>query len=291
MLEVASKSPLVLGDALELIQSFLERESHPQGGVKNRAGEPDLYYGFFGLESKRALAVPWEVEPWVKYLESFGDGPSDDLVHLSCLIRCWANLPSEFLSEERRDVFRMKLERFKSKDGAFNTTLNQDQGSAYGCFVALDTFDNLKASRPDPEPLIERIIKVKTPTGGFAFNEGMVEGTTPTTAAAIVGLAQLGYSMNELASSREWLLSRRHESGGLLAVPNAPMPDLLSTATALHTLNVMGEDISSWSEHCLDYVDSLWVNTGGFYAHWSDETLDVEYLYYALLALGHLASK
>ena len=84
-------------------------------------------------------------------------------------------------------------------------------------------------------------------------------------------------------------MQRRDKSGGIMAVPQAPMPDLLSTATALHTLTVLGEDLSDWSEFCLDYIDSLWVNTGGFYAHWSDDKLDVEYLFYGLLALGHLS--
>lgn len=42
-------------------------------------------------------------------------------------------------------------------------------------------------------------------------------------------------------------------------------------------------------EPCLDFVDSLWTNKGAFYGSWLEDTLDCEYTYYALLALGHLS--
>ena len=42
-------------------------------------------------------------------------------------------------------------------------------------------------------------------------------------------------------------------------------------------------------EPCLDFVDSLWTNRGGFFGTWADDTVDCEYTYYALLALGHLS--
>ncbi len=72
-------------------------------------------------------------------------------------------------------------------------------------------------------------------------------------------------------------------------MPRAPMPDLLSTATALHALAGLQVPFDSVREACLDFVDSLWTNSGAFYGHWHDEFLDVEYTYYALLALGHLS--
>jgi hypothetical protein len=42
-------------------------------------------------------------------------------------------------------------------------------------------------------------------------------------------------------------------------------------------------------ESCLDFVDSLWTNEGGFHGNWADEDLDCEYTCYGLLALGHLS--
>ena len=68
----------------------------------------------------------------------------------------------------------------------------------------------------------------------------------------------------------------------------APVPDLLSTATALHALDAMHVDLKPLAEPCLDFLDSLWTNRGGFCGSWEDDALDCEYTYYALLALGHL---
>jgi hypothetical protein len=73
-------------------------------------------------------------------------------------------------------------------------------------------------------------------------------------------------------------------------MPAAPLPDLLSTATTLHALSGMQVAIPApMRERCLDFIDSLWTNKGGFHGHWADDDLDAEYTFYGLLALGHLA--
>lgn len=289
MMAVAKGSSKVLGEATDLIRGFLESQVHPQGGMVNRAGNSDLYYGFFGMECQQVVGLSLNYREWEAYLNSFDLNYGDDLVHLGCLVRCWANMPKETFLDDLREHFRERLDQFKSQDGSFHTLKDQSKGSAYGCFVAMDTYHNLGFEVPDADAVINRILKVKTPTGAFAFEEGMPEGTTPTTAAALVALASLHYPLDQLNQSRDWLLSRWQDNGGILAVPEAPMPDLLSTATALHTLSKLGVSFDDKKEACLDFIDSLWVNRGGFYAHWSDDVLDVEYLFYALLALGHLA--
>jgi prenyltransferase beta subunit len=86
-----------------------------------------------------------------------------------------------------------------------------------------------------------------------------------------------------------WLLGQVHPSGGFLATPGAPLPDLLSTATALHALESLEVKYDHLRDLTLDYVDSLWSAEGGFHGHWADDDLDVEYTSYGLLALGHLS--
>ncbi len=86
-----------------------------------------------------------------------------------------------------------------------------------------------------------------------------------------------------------WLLARHRPEGGFFATPMAPMPDLLSTATALHALAALQVDFEAIKEPCIDFVDSLWTNQGGFYGNWAEDRVDCEYTYYALLALGHLS--
>ena len=67
------------------------------------------------------------------------------------------------------------------------------------------------------------------------------------------------------------------------------MPDLLSTAVTLHALDGLQSDFAKLRDPILDYIDTLWTADGGFHGNWSDDTLDIEYTYYGLLALGHLA--
>ena len=91
------------------------------------------------------------------------------------------------------------------------------------------------------------------------------------------------------ADAGQWLLNQLHPAGGFLAMPNAPIPDLLSTATTLHALACLDRTLdAAQKEKCLDFLDSLWSGEGGFHGHWADDYLDAEYTYYGLLALGHL---
>jgi hypothetical protein len=85
------------------------------------------------------------------------------------------------------------------------------------------------------------------------------------------------------------LLAQVAPEGGFKAFSLAPMPDLLSTAVALHALDGLQMDYRACKEHCLDYIDTLWSAEGGFHGTWADDVLDCEYTYYGLLALGHLS--
>jgi len=113
-------------------------------------------------------------------------------------------------------------------------------------------------------------------------------GLTPSTAAACTLLRHLGEPvvrrsdfLAALPPAIRMAVSTRR--------PAAPIPDLLSTATALHALSGMQASFESVKERCLDFVDSLWTSRGGFYGNWADDSLDCEYTYYGLLALGHLS--
>jgi hypothetical protein len=115
----------------------------------------------------------------------------------------------------------------------------------------------------------------------------MQQGVTPATAAVVTLAPHLGTPADPALGT--WLLGRCHPGGGFFAVPEAPVPDLLSTATALHALARAEVAFDHLREPCLDFVDSLWSPEGGFCGTWADRTLDCEYTYYGLLALGNLA--
>lgn len=290
MLQVARLAPKVLGESAGLVRRFLRGQQNDDGGFQNRTGQSDLYYTVFGLEGLIALQASLPTEQTVAYLKTFDDGEELDLVHLCCLTRCWAAVGSD-LAETWRSAFGerilRRLETFRAGDGGYSPTRGNQWGTAYGCFLALGAYQDLKSQLPEPTKLIECLRHLRTPDGGWANERNLNVGSTNATAAAITVLRNLAVPIER--SAGDWLLARCHPQGGFLATPNAPLPDLLTTATALHALAGLQVSFERVQESCLDFIDSLWTNEGGFHGHWSDDHLDCEYTFYGLLALGHLS--
>jgi prenyltransferase beta subunit len=179
------------------------------------------------------------------------------------------------------------LERFRSGDGAFAQAPGAERGTLYASYLALGALQDLRAPLPDAERIAALAAASRAADGGYGNQAGDRHGLTTTTAAAVLLLHELDVAPDPHLGM--WLLDRCHEDGGFFATPAAPIPDLLSTATALHALAALKTPIDALQEPCLDFVDSLWTSRGGFYGNWADDTLDVEYTYYGLLALGHLS--
>jgi hypothetical protein len=273
MLQVARLSPKQLGDSAKLVEGFLHSRRNEDGGFQDRSGASDLYYTVFGLEALIALSTEVPIAAVSDYLRGFGAGEDLDLLHLCCLIRCWANVCR---SGPPLDAVALaaRIESHRTPDGGYNTLPGASAGTAYGCFVAMGAYQDLRREMPRPDGIAECL-------------RGLQASLTPSTAAAATLFRHLGEEPP--ADLSAWLLARCHKDGGFYATPDAPIPDLLSTATALHALSGMKASIESVKEPCLDFVDSLWTSRGGFYGNWTDDTLDCEYTYYGLLALGHLS--
>ena len=286
MLQVARLAPTLLGESRDLVTSFLHRSLNPDGGFQDRSGASDLYYTVFGLEALSAFGEPAPAATSA-YLERFGDGAALDFVHLTCLVRAWASVSRDGPPQSRATVIYGNLERFRSRDGGYAVAANAETGSAYACFLALAALEDLRMPVPDSEGLLRCLEGLRAADGGYANHPRAAEGATPATAAAVMVMRHMGGEPEDAVS--RWLLDRCHLDGGFFAAPRAPMPDLLSTATALHALSATHADIDPIRERCLDFVDTLWTNTGGFCGTWADPTLDCEYTYYGLLALGHLS--
>lgn len=286
MLQIARLSPKQLGDSAQLVIRFLESQRSADGGFKDRSGKSDLYYTVFGLEGLIALGADLPSAAASEYLRSFGNGEGMDLLHLGCLVRCWANICKSGVPLDAEAIAN-RIESYRTSDGGYNTVLGAESGTAYGCFVAMAAYQDLRRELPNPEGVIQCLRSLRADDGGYANQRELPMGLTPSTAAAATLFRHLGEEAPAGLSS--WLLARCHKDGGFYATPAAPIPDLLSTATALHALSGLKVPLDSVKETCLDFVDSLWTSTGGFYGNWADDAIDCEYTYYGLLALGHLS--
>ena len=286
MLQVARLSRTVLSDSADLVESFVRSQVHADGGFQNRAGDSDLYYTVFGLESLIALRTDVPAHRISNYLRAFGDGNGLDFVHLTCLGRCWAGVTPS-LAGVPADRILARIEQFRTPDGGYNQSPDSPDGTAYAAFLAWGVYQDLGRQVPEPDRLLQHLASLRAADGGFSNFAGASAGLTPATAAIATLFRQFGCDPDEALAN--WLLARALPSGGFFAVPDAPVPDLLSTATALHALSGLRVPLAGLREPCLDFIDSLWTNRGGFFGHWSDDAIDTEYTYYALLSLGHLA--
>lgn len=259
------------------------------------------------------------------YLTSFGAGERLDFVHVACLARAWATLSAVSsssspravgLDERTRDAIAARIEAFRAADGGYAQTVGAARGTVYAAFLAVGAYQDLRRTLPAPGRLIASIAALRARDGGFANHPEAPVGLTTSTAAAVAIHRQLERGLaddadrdrsgaaagaaraggpggpnppGDLGEVGAWLLARAHPQGGFVASPTTPMPDLLSTATALHALASLHVPIGALQESCLDFVDTLWTNRGGFYGHWADDHVDCEYTYYGLLALGHLS--
>lgn len=286
MLQVARLAPTQLGESRDLVARFLRERLNPDGGFQNRTGASDLYYTVFGLDGLIALQETLPVESSAGYLDRFSDGAGLDFVHVACLARAWAALQCR-PDEARIDALLARIESCRSADGGYATAPGALCGSTYPAFLALGAYQDLGRTPPAADGILRSLDGLRAADGGYANHPGLPSGVTTATAAAVVVMRQLDRQPAHEVGM--WLLDRCHPRGGFFAGSATPVPDLLSTATALHALSAMRVPFEGLAEPCLDFVDSLWTNRGGFFGTWADEAADCEYTFYGLLSLGHLS--
>jgi prenyltransferase beta subunit len=278
----------LLGDSIDLVREFFRSQISADGGGLDRDGRPDLYYTIFALAGLQAVDVEVPRDRVEYFLRKYDDGATLDFVHLSALARCWAVVGKERMPQDLAGKILTRIEMFRRPDGGYDGNIKLAHGTAYGAFVALGAYEDLGQTPPNSLKLIQSLKRLESPDGAWSNVPGASIGATNATAGAVTIIRHLGFTVNAVVGN--WLLAQAHEQGGFLAVPGAPMPDLLSTATTLHALAAMDRRLpSEIHERCLDFLDSLWDARGGFHGHWADDHLDAEYTFYGLLALGHLS--
>ena len=288
MLQVARVAPKALGDAAELVRDFLASQQNPDGSFRDRDGKSDLYYTVFGMDALAVFQAEPDMAAVEKFLLSHGEGERLDLVHLSCLTRCWGSVGAKRMPKGLRKALLQRLEAFRKPCGGWDNNLKREHGTAYGSFLALGAYQDMGKLPPKPLRILQSLKKLETPDHAWNNHPNLPIGSTNPTAGAVVLLNNLHLPINPEVGS--WLRDRLHPQGGFVAVPGAPMPDLLSTATTLHALAALEVRLTKeQTERCLDFVDSLWDAEGGFHGNWTDDYLDCEYTFYGLLALGHLS--
>ncbi|MFP6905512.1 MAG: prenyltransferase/squalene oxidase repeat-containing protein [Verrucomicrobiota bacterium] len=286
MLQVARLSPNLLSNSTASIVDFVHAQQNQDGGFSDLNGKSDVYYTMFALLCLQALHQDLPVDSVTPYLDTFSELDTLDFVHLSCLARCYDCLASH--DEDRSQRMMGEIEQYRSRDGGYHPDQKHaEQGTIYGCFLAVGSYQDLGGEFPEPAAMARCLASLRTEDGAYANEAALPVGTTPATTAAVTLLRYLDHPVDQQVG--KWILQQCHQDGGFFAMPFAPIPDLLTTATALHALETLEVSFEHLKEPCLNFIDSLWSTKGAFYGNWEEETLDCEYTFYGLLALGYLS--
>lgn len=268
------------------MSDYLRSQRAPEGGFRNRGGQADLYYESFGLSASLVLDMDCALPTEEAFVDGFAAGELD-LVHLSTLARSRALLrrmggrPGRTTDEGTR-----ALGNFASREGAFAHEAGT-AASPYAIFLALGILQDEGSPVERGELLSETLRGLRHSEGRYHHPSSSFAGALLSTAAAVTSLRHLGAALDEEALS--WMARQQTPSGGFLAAPESPMPDLLSTAVALYTLRSCGKDMTTVGERARPFLEDHWCDDGSFTATLLDERGDCEYLFYGLLALGALS--
>lgn len=254
------------------IAAFVFRQQRPDGGFRGRSDASDLYYTHFAVQALLALGEPLPAAALAAYLHERRPPGGAELVHLACLACSAARVRPE--ARPDGEILR-RIGLFRAADGGFREKPDAGSSSAYASFLAVLAHEAQGAALPDTGALLASV-------------QAMAPTVTPAAAARAMVLACFDAPPDPAAAGL--LAGRAARKGGFRAAALAPIPDLLSTATALCALSAVGQPLDVFREPCTEFVEGLWHESGGFCGHWVDRTPDCEYTYYALLALGALAN-
>jgi len=267
----------------------LQRRQQADGGYCGKGTSSDLYYTGFAVLSLLALGAECDWARTVEYLRRYAFDERADLAHRAAWIRqCRLLIPTWPDEQTVREQIEA-LSGYRCSDGAWHHLGAEARGSAYGCFLYLGAMQDLgiAVDEETKAAIADCIDSLETGGGGY-FNEADIPAVSvPATAAAMVCRRVLGSDDGDTTAC-QWLL-RCFDGAGFRVMPLAPVADLLSTAVAVHALKICGADIEPVRGACLAFVDGLWDEEIGFCANSEDRLSDTEYMFYGLLATGHLA--
>ena len=268
----------------ELPDAFVRRHmdyvrccQNPDGGFPGPRGDSDLYYTEFALRALNLGEGADDGETWRRaadYLRSFDRTP-DDIVECFCVLHS-----AEML-------------RYRGESVAMPDAYPKgDAPGLYGAFLAALCHQLLGEEMPDMEATARGVLNRQGEDGGFRDRQAdccAAGGVNPT--AAAIGLLTMAGSLDSQAASSaaDFITGLQAEDGGFLAHADAPGSDLMSTFTALVSLQALGALRKARLSDAGRYAQSLSEPEGGFRGARTATAPDVEYTFYGLGTLSLLA--
>ena len=259
------------------------------GGFRGRGASSDLYYTFFALAVLCTLNFKFDAMEVERYLDSFDEDSSLDVVHTCCLIRCYnllrlneasngtvTNVIGDLLHRKRMKRKTMVLQEMAKKTKRI-----------YDVFLIAQTGRELGLDLVTRE-IMERVLNDgKRDDGGYS-ESNVRYGLVTVTAAAIWLTMRLDRSVNEITV--DWIMKTLKKNSGFCVTIRNDLPDLLSTAAAVQAMKWAGRSIKNVAPGILTFVEECRRDNGSFGATTDSVAGDSEYLFYALSTIAHLLS-
>jgi len=266
-------------EAIAHLSDYVQSQLLPDQSFMNKAGKSDLYYTLFGWMLCWILQIKLDASKMKAYLDSQNEN-NLDLIHYACLKRC--AMVYLLFTKGKVGIGIQRIKHQKIKDiHNFDHVPNNDINAPYAQYIWLSLLEDTGNKLPKKEHVAELLAQYKTNDGGYVNNINDTTATTNATVAALAVLGQLhGFSPNE---SLYYLRNIQKNNGGFSATESSPIPDILSTATALFMLHCYSIAPKHNAEN---FIEAHWLESGGFSATLADNKSDVEYCFYGLLALS-----
>lgn len=283
----------------EQLQRFFLSFETPEGAFLGKRGIDhssvgDLYYSAFAIRGLFLLDALSHAKCFERNVRFYDLQQQSNLsaVEQVSLIFCNVLLSltqGRELTENDRNQAKIELRRFRRPDGCFATSEKSAYSSTYQTFLTATAFEMLGLETEKQAIPVVPILSRQQSDGGFVELEKLHRsGTNPT--AAAVGLLKIrGHEPNDAAACINFLLARQLSSGGFQANTQVPLPDLLSSFTAIIALDDLGAVNRCNLNGLRQFITSMRADDGGYFGAAWDRQSDVEYTFYGLALEALLA--
>ncbi len=245
------------------ITGFIKSQQHKNGGFVDRAGTPDLYYSLFGLWLSLATDDNELQTNLKKYISEQSERNTTSSVEDLALLLMKSELDSNSKKKGLFSIIRTVLKKGRLIELSYQ-------------FFLISLVIDATGKNKNLYYFFARIWL-------FFYKP---KGNIPCSLTAALVYARRMVGLNVLKMQKQ-LLEFTSDYGGFRAFETIETSDALSSGVALFVLNEIGADLRMIKPGCLDFVGANYFE-GAFLSGDGDQTKDLEYTFYGLLALGAL---
>ena len=258
------------------------------GGFRGRKGNGDLYYSAFAIRGLFLLGVLDDENLLCRVADFLAeqfyrdDMPPVDILSWTFCATLMHTVRGTALSAGEIASLLHRWEHFRRSDGCFATSTKSSLSSTYTTFLAAIFYELLGESERSRSLPIAPILERRRSDGGFVeLSPLQYSGTNPT-AAAVGLLTLLEVPLPEKEKTVDFLCRCQQPIGGFQAHARIPVPDLLSSFSALTALHDLDAADRVNRSALQSFTSSLRSPDGGFFGMLLDQQSDVEYAFYGM---------